>query len=948
MRKLVMLALCALLLPPAYAHTPEDPAMLMPAPFEDWQTLDTPNFRINYQPRHLEFAQRLAAIAEQVHARLTPWLQWTPDDKTEVVISDTYDGSNGGASVMPYNRFFIFMNAPTDGELLDNGDWIEQVFTHEYVHILHLDQADGLPSGLRNVFGRIFFNFPQAFSPLWITEGIAVKGETDAQKGFGRGQSALYDAMMRAEYSKGFRTYSQTSYQGYWGTDWPSGQVYLYGYYFFEFLEQRHGHEKAMAYLKNWNSNLIPWRMNSRAQDTFNISAEALWQQYIDYLNEKFSAQVKQIPAGEQTAVVSDGRINTNPEWLPGGDFYYYRNDGRNKPSLQRIDAQGVETRVAKVDRFVQFDVHPRAGVLLAREDVCDNRKVYTDLYRLKDNGRWRRITHCGRYPSIAWSTSGEQIAAVHVQGGQNQIALLDGEGELQQLLKALPAGDTIGQIAWSPDDRQLVAAIRRRASGWNLELLDLATGNWRPLTANSDLDQQPRFSADGKSVYFISDQNHLWNVRRLDMVSGRVETVSHTQTAIVDYALDETTAQMRVAEYTADGVMLRQQKILPQQTVYAAVTAQPAALPTIVNQTGFNPDQYSDSTDYSALSTIAPHGWFALLYADTQDNTALQFLVNGQDVLGYHFWQLAPTFYLDKDKVGGSAAYIAFHRLALLWDSTVDVEVEAEPGVLEQWDTETRYQAVWMQPFNSFDGTFRIDTGVGTENVVREMENYGEIADFNDNFGGIALSWADYDNYLHSISVEDGRWIKLNYEKYNLLGGAYHEGEAKTLDWREYISLINNHVLAIRAVAGRAGDDTKPYELGNELDQFESMGGNIGFGKTGYTLRGYNDGYDELSGTNLRLYSAEWRFPLLELFDGFTTFPLGIGKAAMHLFVDHGAAWDKSEGHHYYTGAGFELKPDLLVGYSTFKLDSTIGFAKGLDEDIGETTVYLRLGASF
>ena len=39
---------------------------------------------------------------------------------------------------------------------------------------------------------------------------------------------------------------------------------------------------------------------------------------------------------------------------------------------------------------------------------------------------------------------------------------------------------------------------------------------------------------------------------------------------------------------------------------------------------------------------------------------------------------------------------------------------------------------------------------------------------------------------------------------------------------------------------------------------------------------------------------------------------------------------------------------PDLLVGYSSLKLDSTLGFAKGLDDELGKTTVYLRVGASF
>lgn len=949
MRKLLLLALCALAIAlPVRAHTPEDAALYLPAPFEHWETLTTSHFRINYQPQHQDFARRLAAIAEVVHDRLASQLGWLPEASTEVVISDTYDGSNGGATVLPYNRFFIFMNAPTAGELLDNGDWIEQVFTHEYVHILQLDQADGAPLALRRVFGRIFFAFPQAFNPLWITEGLAVQGETDRDKGFGRGQSARYAAMMRAEYLKGFRSYSQLNYQGYWGTDWPSGQVYLYGYYFFEFLEKQYGRDKLLAYVKHWNRNLIPWRMDSRARDILGVSAEVLWQQYLTYLQTTLGEQTRQLAATAHAPVVVDGRVNANPVWLADGRFFYYRNDGRNKPALQQIDAQGVETRLAYVEPFNQFDVHPRKGVLLSRDAVCDNTRVHRDLYRLRRDGRWRRLTRCGRYPQAQWSHGGDRIAAVQVHDGRNQIALLDDDGRLRQLLPDLPLGDTLGQLAWSPDDRQLVASVRRQQTGWDLEILDLATGQWQPLTRTADLEQAPRFSADGRHLYFLSDHQDVWNLRRLELASGQVETLSNTRTALLEYAVDEAAGQVRAAEYTADGVMIQQQPLRPQQPVYAARSPAPVRLDTIVNQPAFDPDRYQESQAYSALDTLRPQSWFALLYADTQDNTALQFLVNGQDVLGYHYWQLAPTFYLDKDQVGGSAAYIAWHRLALLWDSTLDVEVEAAPGVPEQWDTESRYQAVWMQPFNRFEGTLRIDTGVGTENVVREMENYGQIADFDDNFAGMALSWADYETYLHSISVEDGRWIKLNHEKYNVLGGAFHRGQATTLDWREYLGIAHNHVLALRAVAGQADEDAKPYELGNELDQFESLGGNIGFGKTGYTLRGYNDGHAALSGTQVRLFSAEWRMPLLELFDGFDTIPLGIGKAALHLFADHGAAWEPGREHTYYTGVGAEIKPDLLVGFGTFKLDSTIGYAEGLDEELGEKTVYLRLGAAF
>ncbi|MEE2730304.1 MAG: hypothetical protein VYA55_05745 [Pseudomonadota bacterium] len=947
-RIFVALLLCACTLAqPVRASIPEDSALLMPQPFQNWKTLQTEHFRINYRDQHLAFAQRLAAVAETVYAKQTPRLQWEPAKPTEVVIIDSYDGSNGGASVLPFNRFFIFMNAPVDGELLDNSPWIEQVFTHEFVHILHLDQSSGGQTFLRNVFGRFFFAFPQIFSPSWVSEGIAVYEETDVEKGFGRGQSVFYDAMMRAEYLKGFRSFSQTSYQGYWGTDWPSGQVYLYGYYFFEFLTAQYGEDKAFEYLRNWNNNIIPWRMQARAKEVFGVSAEALWDQFETYLDAKFGGQMARLPVVEYDEIVADGRVNGNPVWLADGNLYYYREDGRQHPSLQQVSAEGEDTKLSDVVEFLQFDVHPQAGVLMSRHSICNNVDVYADLYRLQDNGRWQRITECGRYPRIAWSHSGQQIAAVHTDRGLSQIAILDERGTLLQMLPTLGQGEVIGHIAWSPDDRKLVAAVRRERSGWNLEILDLARNLWTPLTRNTHLEQRPRFSADGQWVYFISDREGLMNLRRLRLADGQVQTVTRTQTAILDYSLSDDEQRVRVVEYSPDGWRIREQALQPWGSEYAGLWQERAPLQSIVNQPGYSVESYTGIEDYSPLHTIAPTSWFAFLYADSDDNNWIQFILQGQDVLGYHQWQLAPAYYFDKEKFGGSLAYIAYHRLALLaereWDTIQDEEAGA-PGI---WREETRYQAVWQQPFNSFDGSFEFDLGMGKEDVKRIIDDV-EFDSYEDNFVGLSLNWSDYEYYLHSISVEDGRRIKLQAEHYNAFGDGYHEGDVYSLDWREYLSLFDNHVLALRMVLGQADDTAKSFQLGNELDELQTLGASIGFGRTGYTLRGYSDNQAELEGDNLRLYSLEYRLPLGEWFDGLTSLPVGLGKAGVHVFVDHGAAWDSGDSHEFYTGVGVELRPDLLIGYSTFKLESTLGYARGLDDEIGESTLYLRLGANF
>ena len=58
----------------ANAHLPPDFSIGSPKPSKSWKTLETKHFRINFQEEHLGFAQRMAAIAENVYGKTTQWL----------------------------------------------------------------------------------------------------------------------------------------------------------------------------------------------------------------------------------------------------------------------------------------------------------------------------------------------------------------------------------------------------------------------------------------------------------------------------------------------------------------------------------------------------------------------------------------------------------------------------------------------------------------------------------------------------------------------------------------------------------------------------------------------------------------------------------------------------------------------------------------------------------
>ncbi|OUS24407.1 hypothetical protein A9Q99_24670 [Gammaproteobacteria bacterium 45_16_T64] len=941
----------------SYAHVPADFSIGAPDPFQQWKVLETENFRINYQSEHQAYAQKMAAIAENVHTKTTKLMNWVPENKTEIIINDSIDMSNGGASTLPYNRFFILMNTPTEGQLQDNGGWLELVFTHEYIHILHLDQASKFPALARNIVGRLFFTFPQIFNPKWITEGLAVYGETEKEKGFGRGQGSTFHSMMRAEVANGLRSLSEISFQGYRGTDWPSGQVYLYGYYFFEFLEHRYDKKSIIKYIQNWNKNIVPWRMDARSRQVLSVSSGELWKQYQEYLEAKFRPEIDALKAKSPivTTLIQTPRINSNPRLSAEGNLYFYQSDGSEEPSIQWIDKNNQIHQLATVQGFSQFDWNDSSGLLLARGEICDNTNVYADLYHWDVSiDRWQRLTECARYPRAAWRSDGELIAAVHVEQGRANLELLDKTGKLIRRYPPLAEGDSIGDVDWFVSDGaaaehlagNIVAAVKRKKTGWNLEVFDPSTEQWQKLTLNGDLESKPKFSENGEWVYFVSDKYNNHNVRKVRVTGGAVHTLSNSETYVKDFvALDK---QLVLMEYTANGFTITSQ---PEKGVsaehYEAKDAEPTLVQSFENSTSYNPAQYSDIKDYSPWPSIRPRSWWAAILADGDENRSLQLFIDGSDALGFHQWQLAPTYYFDKNELGGSGSYIFYNRFALLGSRTIDAIQEAVDGLPEIYEVEDRVQLIYMQPLNSLEESFRLHAGVARESVERIIEN-GNNLDAEDNIVGLSMKFSNVEFYTHSVSQEDGRTISLSFEKYNAFGNGVHEGPVITMDWREYVSLMGNHVLALRWVQGKASGDAKEFELGGNIDQLDALAGNIGFGLANFGLRGYDRNQAELEGHQVSLFSAEWRAPIKEFFDGFMAPPIGLGKTSMSLFVDTGSAWDAGESHRYYTGVGIELKPQILVGLDNFQLDTRVGFAYGLDKDLGSGSIYFRLGARF
>ncbi|MEA3392957.1 MAG: biopolymer transporter Tol, partial [Candidatus Marinimicrobia bacterium] len=127
----------------------------------DWQTIETEHFVFNFH-EGTEWSVNMAMIvAESVYPYVTGLYQWEPKEKTQIIIQDTDDYANGGAYYFD-NKIMIWAS-PLEFDLRGNHQWMWNVFTHEFSHIISLGASMKYP-----------INIPM-FYVQWIDREVPMK-----------------------------------------------------------------------------------------------------------------------------------------------------------------------------------------------------------------------------------------------------------------------------------------------------------------------------------------------------------------------------------------------------------------------------------------------------------------------------------------------------------------------------------------------------------------------------------------------------------------------------------------------------------------------------------------------------------------------------------------------------------------------------------------------------
>jgi len=922
-----------------------------------WQTLRGKHFLVHYHDGADAQAREVLAIAERVHARLTPLFRWEPAAPTEIVVSDEFDISNGSATPFPANRITLWLAPPDDINTLEaHAGWIEMVLQHEYTHILHLDKTAGVPRVVREFLGRapLLFPsvFPNAFQPSWLIEGLAVYHETDRARGIGRGHSSLFDMYMRMEVAGGMKPLRQINQEV---DTWPAGAVpYLYGVQFYNHIAARHGVDAITRWVDNYSENLVPYRILSNTKQTVGKPLDTVWQEFERDRTEHYRAQLAAIDArgvhaGER--LTHNGYQASQTRALADGTILYMAFDGRSHPALMLLrPGETVPRTLAEVNPYARLDVHPTAGALVAQPERCRNARVVYDLYRVDiATGRVTRLTHCARYRQAVWHPDGARIAAVHHRLGRSRLDALDADGRFVETLWQGTGDEVVGDLDWSADGERIVAAVWRRESGWNLEMFSLGERRWRMLTHAGAIAMQPRFARDGNSVLFSSDHGGVYNLRRVDLASGRVTTLTNVAGGAF-YPAQTADGTLYYIGYSPSGFDLYRVRpgvfATPAAPVYAGRVPEPLAPSAAVT---------ADVERYSPWRGLRPTWWVPHLVVET-GRTEIGAITLGTDALYRHLYAIDAAYDFSVHSFVGRVDYI-YDR----WWPVMKLHALRENDFTRDNDDEVtrvrhsdNYIAEVVLPWLTLDTRFSLHAGAAVEKDTDAVRLRGAAAlpSTNDSLLGIAAIWDTTNRYPLSVSRSDGRELRLVVEDNDALGGDF-SGKKYTLDWREFIALGNEHVLALRFAEGWGSDRPRPFELGGTRGAAQAppvlaaASFDTPFNVRRYPLRGYPDGRASLTGRRIQVGTIEWRFPIRRVERGIMAPPLALHQLAGAVFVDSGGVWDDGRSpEHRRTGVGVELHADSAALYS-LRFNLRLGFAHGFDED-GKNQAYLRIGSSF
>lgn len=411
----------------------------------------------------------------------------------------------------------------------------DHVLGHELVHSFQYDIGLAREDSTR---------FALQLLPLWLVEGMAEYfsvGRHDPHTAMWMRDAALRDDLPTIDdLTRGTKYFP-----------------YRYGQAVLAYIGGKYG-DAAVANLFKLGGRT---GLDSAFVYTLGIDADSLsteWQQAIKEAYLPLTANRTPVDSVGRRVLAKDlgaGGINIAPTLSPDGKYVAYLSeqdlfninlfvaDAETGKNIKKLRATNRNPEYDGIRFISSSGTWSPDGTKFAFITFAegDNEISLWDL----DSGDIERRIKIEGVPALsnpAWSPDGESIAFSGLNGGISDLYIYNIEsGTVRQV-----TNDRYADLhpAWSPDGQTVAVVSDRGPQGTNFEtlsfaktrisLIDVESGEIDTVRPFADAKHiSPQFSPDGRSIYFISDQDGFSDVYRYVLDSGETFRVTKVQTGV-------------------------------------------------------------------------------------------------------------------------------------------------------------------------------------------------------------------------------------------------------------------------------------------------------------------------------------------------------------------------------------------------------------------------------
>ena len=306
----------------------------------NWYTIETTHFFVHYPEGTERTAQTIAKIAEEVFGPITSLYNYEPTEKVSFVVTDVSDISNGATDFYG-NRIEIFASA-LDFDLRGTHNWLRNVITHEFTHIVQIQASMKFARQLPAVYLQwlnyekerrpdVLYGYPNVIVsypvsgvgvPAWLAEGTAQYQRQ--QMGYDYWDSQR-DMILRSYVLDNDMLSWNEMGQFSSITSLKAESIYNSGFALVRYISKFYGENKLRAITENLG-DLINFSVDKAIKKATGKDGSELYEEWKTYLRNDFNEKIKGVKENiiEGEIIEKKGFANYFPHFSPDGKKIAY------------------------------------------------------------------------------------------------------------------------------------------------------------------------------------------------------------------------------------------------------------------------------------------------------------------------------------------------------------------------------------------------------------------------------------------------------------------------------------------------------------------------------------------------------------------------------------------------------------------------------------------------